>query len=281
MKEAMFYTQQKDGKVRCILCPKTCLIQVGKTGFCGVRKNHDGRLYSENYGRISALHMDPVEKKPLRRFMPGTQTFSVGSYGCNMDCPWCQNESISRRIPHTMDFTPEQIVEEAMKQGVPSIAYTYNEPTVFYEWIYETARLAKSKGLKNIWVSNGYICEKPFRQILPFLDACNIDVKTFEEEAYRFVCKGSLSDVKRTVEIAASQIHVEITALMVTGIHDNLEGIENMCRWIAGIDRNIPLHLSRYYPQRFYKEPMTDRDKMIQAEKRAKEYLTYVYLGNL
>lgn len=281
MKKALYATQEKEDKVRCGLCPNRCLIAPGARGRCRVRENQDGVLYSLNYGKISALNIDPVEKKPLRRFMPGTKSLSMGSIGCNFHCPWCQNYSISMGDSPTEDWTPEDVVKMALEVGTPSISYTYNEPTIYIEFVLETARLAKEKGLKNIYVTNGYICSEPLGDLLEYIDAFNIDVKTFDPEIYKKFCGGQLSWIQQTVEKAAKKAHVEITALLVTGVHDNREGLEKMFAWIASVDPAMPLHLTRYFPAYKYHEDATKTEFMMEMKALAEKYLQYVYLGNI
>lgn len=281
MKKALYATKEKDDKVRCNLCPNRCLIPLGKTGACRVRENRDGELYSMNYGKISAMHIDPVEKKPLRQFMPGTKSLSFGSIGCNFHCPWCQNYSISLGNAPTQDFTPEEVVQMALEAGVPSISYTYNEPTIFIEFVLDTARLAKEKGLKNIFVTNGYICPEPLEDLLEYIDAFNIDVKTFEPAFYKRFCGGDLKWIKETVEAASKKAHVELTALLVTEVNDNAEDLERMFQWIASVDPDIPLHLTRYFPAYNYDKEPTHADFIMDMKKLAEKYLHSVYLGNI
>lgn len=281
MKEARYVKILEGKDLRCQLCPHECLIGPGEVGRCKVRRNIDGVLYSENYGKISAIHVDPVEKKPLRHFMEGSKTLSLGSFGCNFHCPWCQNYNISLEKPQVETYSPEAIVDLALELGVPSISYTYNEPTVFLEFVLDTARLAKSKGLKNIYVSNGYIASEPLEDLLECIDACNLDVKTFDPFYYKKYCGGELEWVKRTVEKAASKIHVELTALLVTGVNDKEEDLERMFRWIASVDPAIPLHLSRYFPTYHYHEEATSPQWMVAVKELADQYLKRVYLGNV
>lgn len=278
---AQYWKALEEGKVECGLCPHRCVVSVGRTGRCLARQNQEGALVSLNYGRISSMNIDPVEKKPLRHFMPGTRTLSFGTFGCNLHCPWCQNYTIAREIPDTQWVEPEEMVALAKEQGCPSISYTYNEPTVFLEYVLDTARLAREAGLKNIFVTNGFISPEPLEDLLAVMDALNIDVKTFDVSHYHNVCGGGLEDVKRTVERARQRVHVELTALLVPGIHDNLEDLESMFEWIASMDPDMPLHLSRYFPMYQYHEPATEPGLMIEAKKRADRVLHRVYLGNV
>jgi pyruvate formate lyase activating enzyme len=241
----------------------------------------DGVLISSNYGKISALHVDPVEKKPLRRFMPGTNTLSFGSFGCNLRCPWCQNYAISLETPETLEYSSEDLVRMAMEVGAPSISYTYNEPTVSIEFVLDTAHLAKEMGLKNIYVTNGYISPEPLEDLLEVMDAFNIDVKTFDPKRYRQFCGGELSWVQKTVEAAYKRAHVEITSLLVTGVNDSKEDLENMVQWIASLDPAIPLHLSRYFPAYHYREAETEKPFLLAMKEMADRFLEHVYVGNL
>lgn len=280
MKEALYYEKQ-NARVHCLLCPHGCDIPEGKTGLCCVRQNLGGRLYTLNYGKISAVHTDPVEKKPLAFFMPGTYTFSIGSFGCNLGCPFCQNYTISKGKPQTIDFTPEEVVEAAMREGLPSVSYTYSEPSMFYEFMLETARLAKDKGLKNIMVTNGYINRDPLNDLLGVIDAMNIDLKSFDDTIYRNELKGSLQPVLDTIAAAHEKCHVEVTMLIVPKISDDMEGITKAAQTIAAMDENIPLHISRYFPRYKYSEPATDSVTMHKAYEVCKRYLKNVLLGNI
>ena len=281
MKEAMYY-KLFDDHIECQLCAHHCRIKEEKTGICRVRKNIEGKLYSLNYGKLTAIHDDPVEKKPLYHFMPGTRTLSIGSYGCNFACRFCQNYEIAQEQPSfIIDRTPEDIVNMAIREGFPSISYTYNEPTVFYEFMLDTAKLAHSKGLKNIMVTNGFIENEPLEELLEYMDAFNIDLKTFNDETYRRICGGRLEPVLETIKLASSKSHVEVTTLIVTGMNDTEEELTRIFEWLAGVDENIPLHLTRYFPAYKYNEPPTDVDFMRRMHEKARKYLTNVHLGNI
>jgi len=280
MHEAMYAEEMENGVVKCRLCPHHCVRREGKLGLCGARMNHDGHFVSLNYGRVTSLGMDPVEKKPLRRFMPGTMTLSAGSFGCNLACPYCQNHAIAHGSPESQYVPPQEMARLAVKQDVPSLSFTYNEPMVGYEWVYDAARTAKEAGVKVILVTNGYVEREPLARLLPYVDAMNIDLKAFTEETYRTVCGGSLSPVRHTIEAAAGACHVEVTCLLVTGMHTE-EELTAMFDWLAGIDRDIPLHLSRYFPRYHYQKPPTDVEWMERMGRLAGEKLSYVYLGNV
>lgn len=284
MKEAMYWTA--DGKtVKCGLCPHGCSIDEGNIGICRVRRNLDGKLYSLNYGKISSIALDPVEKKPLNRFFSNKNILSVGSLGCNLKCSFCQNWSIAHADPSTIDAEPEQIVEKAVElkdDDNIGIAFTYNEPSIWFEFVYDTAKISKQEGLKNVLVTNGFIRKEPLEDILPYIDAMNIDVKSFTNDYYKEICKGRLEDVKRTVEIAALKCHVEITTLIVPDMNDKPEEIEQLCVWLSKIDPEIPLHFSRYFPNYKMKDiPPTPRETLEKAKKTAQEYLKHVYIGNV
>jgi len=277
---AKFYQPEENGLVRCKLCPHNCKISNNKTGICQVRKNIDGKLYSINYGKVSSLGIDPVEKKPLYHFHPQAEVLSLGSWGCNMACSFCQNWQISQQKPRLREFKPAEIVETALDKDIDLLAYTYSEPTVFYEYMLETAELAHKKGLKNIMVSNGFINQKPLEELIPFLDAANIDLKAFNNDFYEKHCKGGLEAVKRTIKMLAEEIHLEVTNLIVTDLNDDLEELEALFRWLAEINNEIPLHLSRYHPAYKLDNPQTDLELMKKAYQQAEKYLEHVYLGN-
>ncbi|WP_333541975.1 AmmeMemoRadiSam system radical SAM enzyme [Desulforamulus ruminis] len=286
MHEAMFYQRKEKGRVFCGLCPKGCTIQEGQRGFCRVRENRGDVLYTLNYGRVSACALDPVEKKPLYHFCPGSLVFSLGTLGCNLKCGFCQNWQIAHGQPRTRILSPGQAVDMALEQksrGLACIglAYTYSEPFMWYEYVYDTSRLAREAGLQNVLVTNGYIREEPLRKILPYIDAMNIDVKGFTDQYYRENCLGKLGPVKRTVEIARQECHVEITTLLVPGLNDSPAEISELTDWVAGMSRDIPLHFSRYFPNYQFDLPATPEKTLYRAYRIAGEKLNYVFLGNL
>lgn len=285
MNQAMFWEKAKDDKVQCLLCPQGCLIADGKKGFCRVRQNSGGTLYAINYGKCSAYGVDPIEKKPLYHFYPGSQIFSVGTFGCNMRCGFCQNWTIAQQDPETVDLPPEKLVEAASAEygGRPSvgIAYTYSEPFMWYEYVLATAKAARQAGLQNVMVTNGFVNPDPLAELLPYIDAMNIDVKGFSDRYYNETCAGELHPVLKTVETASRQCHVEITTLLVPGLNDSEEEIRELTDWLAGIDREIPLHFSRYFPNYKMKQPLTPLVTMERAREIALKKLSYVYLGNV
>jgi len=287
-KEAMFYERLENQRVHCYLCPHNCNISRDGRGICGVRKNIDGILYSLNYGEISSIGVDPIEKKPLYRFHPGTYILSVGSVGCNLKCPFCQNHSIAQVKPeelHTHHASSDEIVAKAVslkEQGNIGIAYTYNEPSVWYEFVLETAKKAKEKGLLNVLVTNGYISDEPLRQILPYIDAMNIDLKAFRDKFYRELVKGGLEEVKGSIKRSTGHCHVEVTTLVIPGWNDSVNEMEEMAQWLASLSPEIPLHLSRYFPKYEMTDiPPTPLNSLTELKKTAERHLKYVYLGNV
>lgn len=289
LKEAMHYEKLEGHKVICRLCPHECAIAPGKYGICRVRNNIEGTLYTHNYGKISALAMDPVEKKPLYHFFPGKYLLSLGTMGCNFRCSFCQNYRIAQ---HGIgEEKSESRLYEASESYLLSlcrqeeecvgIAYTYNEPSIWYEYVMDTARYIKDKGYRNVLVTNGYISEKALEGLLPYIDAMNIDVKGYTEEYYRNICGGSLEHVKHTVGLAASLCHVEVTTLVVPGQNDSEKEMDELSTWLASIKPSIPLHLSRYFPMYRMKEEPTPVETLRKLKSTAGRNLEYVYIGNL
>ena len=283
MKPAMYYEKQDD-KVKCLLCPHSCLIGQDKFGRCSVRTNQDGQLKSINYGEITAINLDPIEKKPLYHFYPGKNILSVGTFGCNFSCDFCQNYSIAQYKSRSQFLSVEALIDQCLKaDNNIGIAFTYNEPSIWYEYIYDTAKALKENHpeFKIVLVTNGFIEEEPLRNLLPYVDAMNIDLKSFKQAYYSEVCGGSLAPVLRTIEIASQHCHVEVTTLLVTGLNDSKEEVEQIASFLGSIDQDIPLHLSRYFPMYKMKEPPTDIDVMVSSQAIAKKYLNHVYLGNV
>lgn len=288
MQEARYYTTLENDSVKCTLCPWNCLLRPGQIGNCKVRENNNGKLVTGVYNKVAALGIDPVEKKPLYHFYPGKNILSVGEVGCNLHCTFCQNHRISQcyasEYKSFHEITPEQIVSEALKTWHNiGIAYTYNEPLTFYEFLLDTAKLAKKDGLKNVVVSNGYINPNPLQEVLPYLDAFNIDLKAFTNEFYQKYTKGKLEPVLETLKIIAkNKVHLEITNLVIPSLNDDEIQFEKMVRWIAEeLGTDIPLHISRYFPQYELKQSPTPIKKLEQFYKIAKDYLQHVYLGNV
>jgi len=280
MREALFYSREGD-KIRCSLCPHECLLSEGKVGLCRQRRHVHGRLMAEGYARVSSIAMDPIEKKPLYHFYPGSFILSVGGLWCNLRCSFCQNWHISQREQSTAVMAPEKLVELAVEHDSVGIAFTYNEPFIWYEYILDTAQLCKQRDLKVVLVTNGFVQVKPLEDLLPYVDAFNIDVKAFNERFYREICGGDLSAVKRVVERAAAKVHIEVTTLIIGGLNDDKAEIEGLARWLSEVDRNIPLHLSRYYPNYRMQLPPTPVTTLYELRDVAREYLDYVYIGNV
>ena len=283
MREASFYSKEKSG-VRCLLCPHNCLITDGASGICGVRRNSNGVLYSENYGKITAICVDPIEKKPLYHFMPGKKILSVGTYGCNLKCFFCQNWEISQNEVVSGKMTPEQLAAmvDRGEGGTIGVAYTYNEPSIWYEFVLDRSKLVREVGGVNILVTNGFINREPFERLLPYIDGLNIDLKSYSDEFYRRRCKGRLEIVKDNIKLAYFLgKHIEVTNLIIPTLNDGLDEIEEMILFLAGISKDIPIHFSRYYPNYKCELPPTSLDKMVEIYELVSQKMNYVYLGNI
>ncbi len=288
MKEALYYLKKAGDIIQCTLCPHYCEVRPGKAGSCRVRKNLNGTLVTEVFGKVSSMAVDPVEKKPLYHFFPGRKILSIGNVGCNLHCIFCQNHDISQCYPDDFlwfkTITPEQVADYAQKvEDNIGVAYTYNEPFTFYEYMQETAIKIKGKGLKNVVVSNGYISEEPLKAILPHLDAFNIDLKGFSDDFYRKITKGNLDPVLSTLKtIGRSSAHLEITNLVVPGLNDDEHLFREMIAWIYGeLGKDVPLHLSRYFPRYKLDHPATSSATLENFYLIAKEKLDFVYTGNM
>jgi len=290
MHEAMFWEKAEEGKVRCALCRFRCLIGDGQRGICGVRENHGGVLHTLVYGRSIAENVDPIEKKPLFHFLPGSLSFSIATAGCNFRCLHCQNYEISQ-LPHTRrdipgrDLPPAEIVRRARASGCRSISYTYTEPTIFYEYAYDTAVLAKEAGLGNVFVSNGYITPEALEKISPFLDAANIDLKGFSEKFYREVAGATLAGVLDSLKVYKRLgIWTEVTTLVIPGHNDSEADLRGVARFIAGeLGPETPWHVTAFYPTyRMLDRPPTPADTLRRARQIGIEAgLRYVYEGNI
>ena len=287
MTEARFYRATEDG-VRCLLCPHHCLIKEGKRGICRSRECLGGKLYALSYGKPCALAIDPVEKKPLNRFMPGTYCLSLSCTGCNLSCRWCQNSDISQSAPEDTDHTtlsPEEVVAACIKNGLPSIAYTYTEPLTWWEYMYDIAVLAHEKGLKNILVSAGYVEKEPLNEILPLIDAANIDIKAMDDSFYRKYCGATLSPVLENIlAMKEAGVHVEITNLLVTGLNDSAEQVGKLCGWmVSNCLQDVPLHFSRFFPRyKMTETTPTPKASLVMARDIAlSSGIKTVYLGNI
>ena len=273
-------------KALCKLCFHHCALDDGQTGLCRARACQDGKIISLNYGKLTSLALDPIEKKPLRRFHPGSLILSVGSFGCNLRCPFCQNHEISMAgdsgIP-TVEVSPEQLAAKAAElvpHGNIGVAYTYNEPLISYEYVQDCASLVHDQGMVNVLVTNGTVEEEPWRALLPLIDAANIDLKGFTPAWYRRL-GGDLETVKRSIALAAERCHVEVTTLLIPGENDSEEEIRELARWLASISSEIPLHLSRFFPRyRMLDRPPTPVEQVSRLAETARRYLSYVYTGN-
>lgn len=289
LKEAQFYhVLHEHDIIVCDLCPHACRIMPGKTGMCKVRKNVDGTLYALSYGLISSMALDPIEKKPLMLFHTGKMILSVGQVGCNFACPFCQNSDISMGTTydvHTIPITSKQLVEKAVslksKNNI-GIAFTYNEPFISYEFLYDTLILSRETGLLNVLVTNGYISKEPLLKILPYVDALNIDLKSYSDGFYKNTIKGDLSSVKETIRICSKYCHVEITTLVIPGKNDSNEEIEALCKFIASISPEIPLHLTRFFPRYLWEDIMpTPVERLYELSTIASKYLRHIFIGNV
>lgn len=270
----------------CFLCPKKCVINEGKLGFCKTRKNIGGTIHSLSYGRPVGLSIDPIEKKPLYHFHPNKKILSFGTIGCNLDCLGCQNHEMSRGDidEKSQIIEPSEIIRIAKENKIDMIAYTYNEPTVFFEYMLDVAKLAKKNGIKNIVVSNGFIEEKPLKELIPNIDAFNIDLKFIDKENYIKYASGLLNPVLNSLKIINnSNAWLEITNLIIPNWNDDLTEVMELCNWIKNnLGKDVPVHFSAFYPNyKLLDIPITSEIKLKEIEKIAKQYLNYVYLGNI
>ena len=278
---------KENSMVQCGLCPHKCNLNQNKTGLCGTRKNIDGNIKSISYGQVTSLAVDPIEKKPLYHFYPGTAILSVGGFGCNMKCPFCQNYSISQQgIEVSQGYvSPEEMVEFArkatLKAGSIGVAFTYNEPFLSYEYLLDVAPLLKAEGQKVVLVTNGQICQEPLKAILPYIDAMNIDLKAFSEDGYKWM-GGDFKTTKNTIRLSLEAgVHVEVTTLVIPGINDDSDMMRSEAMWISKLRKDIPLHLSRYFPRYKLQTEATPVATLYRLQEISQECLDYVYLGNV
>ena len=286
--EAMYYQQIGEGLVQCQLCPNRCTLPEGSRSQCRVRENRGGKLYTLAYGNPCAVHNDPIEKKPFNHFLPGTLAFSIATAGCNLHCLYCQNWTISQKRPEEVDsisLPPEDVVKYALKAGSRSIAYTYSEPNIFYEYMLDTAKAARPKGLRNVVISNGYINPDPLRELCHAVDAIRVDLKGFSEEFYQKVCFGSLAPVLESIKIIHQEgIWLEIVNLVVPTLNDDEGMLREMARWIVkNLGPDVPVHFSRFYPMyKLTKLPPTPVETLEKARAIAmEEGINYAYIGNV
>jgi len=290
MKEAMLYSSLEDGKVRCILCNHRCLISSSKRGLCGVRENQGGKLYTLVYGRPISLNVDPIEKKPIFHLFPGSTSFSIATVGCNFQCLQCQNHEISQ-MPREEDghiegseVSPSKVISLTKQYRCQSISYTYTEPTIYFEYAFEIARQAHQGGIKNIFVTNGYMTEEALTTIQPYLDAANVDLKSFREKFYKEVCGAKLQPVLENLKrMRQMGIWVEITTLVIPTLNDSDQEFEEIARFIVSLGREVPWHISAFYPTyKMLNLPRTSVSTLHRArEIGLKAGLRYVYCGNI
>ncbi|MBS3090252.1 AmmeMemoRadiSam system radical SAM enzyme [Candidatus Pacearchaeota archaeon] len=287
LKEALYYKKLKGGIVQCQLCPKFCTIKNGERGNCGVRENQNGTLYSLVYAKACSANLDPIEKKPFYHFMPGEQVMSLATVGCNLHCKQCQNWQISQvRVEYypSISLTPEEVVEKTMEAECKIIAYTYTEPTVFYEYMLDIAKLARKQGIKNVIVSNGFINPEPLKELCKYIDAANIDLKSITDKFYGQVCDGSLQPILKAIEILhENKIWTEITNLIIPGFNDKESEIKGLVQWVKDLGRSMPLHFSAFSPTyKLVQCSPTPKEALIKARQIAlKAGLKHVYTGNV
>jgi len=279
---ALYWRKEPDGRLKCLLCPNACLIAEGRHGVCRVRFNKNGALSIPFYGRISSVALDPMEKKPLYHFHPGSRILSVGFVGCSFRCKFCQNHRISQGTDaETELIEPEELVRLAERERSAAIAYTYSEPLIHFEYVMDCARMARKRGIKNVLVSNGYIQPEPAEELIPLIDAANIDLKAADPEFYTAEVGGELEAVKRFIRQAAGRMHLEVTTLVIPGKNDAEEQIDSISSFLAGLDPCIPYHLSCYYPQYKYTLPPTPPSTVKKLAETARRNLQFVYVGNV
>ncbi|MFH0752790.1 MAG: AmmeMemoRadiSam system radical SAM enzyme [archaeon] len=285
MKEAQFYRKLKNGVVQCVLCPHNCVIKSGARGMCHVRENRGGKLFSLVYGNPCAVAVDPIEKKPLYHFLPKTKTLSIGTVGCNFSCLNCQNAWMSQSSPEDVQpkhLAPGEVVKLALSTKCKSVAYTYNEPTVFYEYVFDIALLAKEGGLKNVFVTNGFINPEPLKKLLRVMDAFAVDLKGLDDSFYKKICGGRVKPVLDTLK-AVKRKHLEIVVLLIPGYNDSSVKVRNLCLWIKeNLGAEVPVHFSRYFPCYKLKAKSTPIETVMGAEKIASDVgLKNVHVGNV
>jgi pyruvate formate lyase activating enzyme len=288
VREALFYEQLDDGRVRCHLCPRECVVAPGQRGYCRVRQNHEGKYYTVVYGRVCAYHVDPIEKKPLFHVLPGTTAFSIATVGCNMACKFCQNWEISQEMPEDVgatEMSPERLAGAALRYGSPALAYTYTEPNVYYEYVLDCAARGHEEGLKSVVISAGYIKEEPLRRLISSVDAIKIDLKSFSDDFYRDICDTRLAPVLDTISTIREQGRwLEIVNLMIPTLNDDEKQVDAMCKWIVeNLGDDVPIHFTRFYPKyKLNNLPPTPVSTVEKAREIAiGRGLKFAYVGNV
>lgn len=281
MKEALYYDKLDDKAVKCNLCPNYCYVKDGSFGSCRSRKNVSGVLVATNYGRTVSIAFDPIEKKPLYHYYPGTQILSLGANSCNLQCDFCQNYQISQEDCSTQILLPDELIDIMLRKNLKQVAFTYTEPFTWYEYIIDCGKKLTEQGIKLILVTNGYVNQEPLKELLPYIDAMNIDLKSSRDDFYTKICRGKLEPVMETIKTAAKHCHVELTNLIIPGLNDAEDEIQELVSIVAEINPDIPLHLSRYYPQYKCTQPSTPVQTLLNAYQKAKQRLSYVYVGNI
>ncbi len=282
MRSADFFTKLADKKVQCRLCPHFCVLNEGEYGICRSRKNVSGHMVLMNYGEVCSINIDPVEKKPLYHFRPGSRILSLGNNGCNLKCAFCQNWEISQESVQTREFLPQDVLQTAKKAALHAVAFTYAEPVIWFEYILDCAKLLKSHNIATVLVTNGTINPEPLRELLPYISALNIDIKAMRDDFYKTHCHGYLETVLKTANIASKSTHLEITNLIIPTENDTDADFEKLGEFISeNLGELTPLHLSRYHPAYLMKHPPTPVETLHRAYSITSKYLKYVYLGNV
>ncbi len=281
MKHAARFWSRAEGNVRCELCPNFCVIASGHSGRCLGRRNLSGELVALTYGEVVSMGVDPIEKKPLYHFHPGATILSVATYGCNLACPFCQNWEISQKVAPTRYVAPEELVTAAQESRGLGVAFTYTEPMIWFEYLIDAGRLLKEHGQQVVLVTNGMVNAQPLEELLPFVDAMNVDLKSIRPSFYRDYVRGNLETVLNTIRLARESCHLELTVLLIPGRNDSDEEIEELVDFAVGLGRDTVLHFSRYFPRHRAEEPPTPVARLVHAAEIARRELDYVYLGNV
>lgn len=282
MRPAENFEKLEKGRIKCLLCPNFCTMKDGENGKCFSRGVRGGQLQLLNYAKVVAANIDPIEKKPLYHYFPGRPILSVGSYGCNLRCRFCQNSDISQFEQPSALLVPDKLLQKAFHLiGNIGVAFTYNEPGIWFEYILDSAKLLKGAGLKTVLVTNGYLCQEPFKRLCEITDAMNIDLKAFNQKFYQEICQGDLETVKQNIAIAVKMgVHVELTNLLISGLNDNKDEFSQMIDWVASLSDKIPFHISRYFPSYLENTPATDPALIEEFVRIARQKLKFVYAGN-